>query len=677
MDPLCGACGAVGTVQWMDDAAAYVCVACASLRGGDDAWPDAPDPRVDVPVAPVPAPPLRRLRQRHYDPAAARAAAHRAHKASVDALLHAAATRLGYVYVVPRASAAFDQVFAAARAKCAPPQMRRWGPAAYALAAATLYAALRDDGRLVDVAAVAMAADLPLASVRDACYTLRMLQLPQFASLRVHDLGPHVEAQLAFMAAALRAPPPTGRVPAAAPLPPVPACDAQQLDALWPALAQQDAGLVRRLALHIAHMCMEYTLSTSLDLRALAFAVVVHAYEGAQQATLPVRAMARIAPHAMQHVPATGWFFAAHAAPSAGSHSTVLARYAEVEKMLAMRVRMLPWVAARSVTKKERDRMRRRRGAPGVHRTDGREACWRAAVGDGERGGGHTETTRADALGDTPSPDGHSDTLRLVARSDTAFYLQDLVAVQERAGGGESGKESSGGDAEEARGTHGRRGTVGLNPHGLGPHEPGPPGFHPDTCVPELHAGIPLHAPLLPTSRRDAPRWTHAFQPPAHRAASESGRPTASSAPSASLAGRLHLAGTSIDTLTPEEVDSLLFAPHELDSYLRAPHELAVVRRLKGWDEGDGDGSFATGTGRGADACSMLPHRDDGHVHAASVGRAVAEDDTSDVHPPCHATRRTRIHTAARHLLQPLDLAAQTEGDEDWGGIAEPGDSGA
>ena len=263
----------------------------------------------------------------------------------VLAMVRSAATRLGYEYAVPRVSRLFDLVRAALRAResdgASRPGMRfRWGAMAAALGAALLYAVLRDDGRPVDLAAVALACDVPYAAATHALTTARALRIAPLERITVNDPALYTGAQLEYLEHAAR-----GAGP--------PSVLAQ--------LASVDYGAARRLAVGIARMCAEYELPHALDAPALAYAIVMHAIEGAKRAPLPVRLLADEAPAAMQHRPASARLLAsAPRTPEEGaSRTTVLARYAEVERMLSERVAALPWLAVRPVSKRERDRRRR------------------------------------------------------------------------------------------------------------------------------------------------------------------------------------------------------------------------------------------------------------------------------------------------------------------------------
>ena len=102
-------------------------------------------------------------------------------------MVQGAATRLGFAYAANDSLALLER---ALRQERAPP----WG----ALASACLYATLRRDHRLVDVAAVATAMEQTHAAVAHAC---RWLRRKTALPLLVNDPALYLEAQLAYLEA--------------------------------------------------------------------------------------------------------------------------------------------------------------------------------------------------------------------------------------------------------------------------------------------------------------------------------------------------------------------------------------------------------------------------------------------------------------------------------------------
>jgi len=324
----CPVCAQVGTVQWLAEACAYVCCACAAIVA--EAPLDAPD-ATDAPAHP-PAPPLRARRwPLAYDREHARAESDRRHHAQVRAVLQGACLRLGWEHAATQARVLFERAHAA----LAPQRAHtRWGAWAAALAAACLYATLRESGYIVDVAAVAAATDQSLTAVVHACGELS--REPHLPRVLVHDPGLYWRRHTEY----LELHPPTALASVRA----IP----------WPD--------VRAATEQLYRLCTRYQWA-SLDAQPFAYAMVMHAIEGTLQRALPVRALAEAAPLAMAWDGSDGWLLG----PACGSAASVLARYAELHKMLAQHVQSLPWVAARPVSKKERDRARHQ--PPGVPRS--------------------------------------------------------------------------------------------------------------------------------------------------------------------------------------------------------------------------------------------------------------------------------------------------------------------
>lgn len=329
MDGVCPGCAQIGTVQWLAEACAYICCACATIV--DEAPLDALDADADAP----PRPPTRPLGEPRrwplaYDRAQARVESDRRHHAQIRAMLQGACLRLGWEHAATQARALFERAHASR-----PERTRtRWGAGATALAAACLYAVLRDEDRIVDVAAVAAATDQPLAAVVHACGVLS--RIPMLPRVRVNDPGLYWRRYAAYLEA--EPPPPLAHL-------------SQSLR--WANVCMHTEQLYR--------LCTQYEWA-GLDAQPFAYAMVMHGIEGTLQRTLPVRALAEAAPPIMTEAQGDEWLVG----PPHGSVASVLARYAELHKMLAVHVQRLPWVVARPMSKKERDRTRHQ--APGTPR---------------------------------------------------------------------------------------------------------------------------------------------------------------------------------------------------------------------------------------------------------------------------------------------------------------------
>ena len=314
--PACPLCEQVGTVQWLDEAYAYVCGECATIVA------DAPLDVVEQPEGVVPPPP-RLPRWWVYDRASARHAHEQRRVRHATEMVQGAATRLGFAYAAHDSLALLDR---ALRQERAPP----WG----ALASACLYATLRRDHRLVDVAAVATAMEQTHAAVAHAC---RWLRRKTALPLLVNDPALYLEAQLAYLEA--------------------------HPDVLPRAV---DMAHVRTMTTRLLQHICTYAWATSLEAPSLAYATIMHAIEGVCQRAWPVRAMASHAPQVSAHT-LDGSVLVS---PCHASVSTVLVRYAEIEKMLHALVEALPWVAQRPISKRERDRMRHAHGQRSLSRAE-------------------------------------------------------------------------------------------------------------------------------------------------------------------------------------------------------------------------------------------------------------------------------------------------------------------
>ena len=117
-----------------------------------------------------------------------------------------------------------------------------------------------------------------------------------------------------------------------------------------------DAKRVRELATKLLSVCKTYEIPYSLEAPSFAYAILMHAIEGAYRRAMPVRALANWAPDAAAY--AYEDTRCVLVAPIHASVSTVLSRYAEMEKMLAALVQAVPWANERPVSKRERDRSR-------------------------------------------------------------------------------------------------------------------------------------------------------------------------------------------------------------------------------------------------------------------------------------------------------------------------------
>lgn len=289
----CAACGAAA-VAWCADAAADVCTRCAAINSDGNLGALA-----DLVGGGAPA--------RHPDRPTA-------------ALLDAAARRLG---------------LACAHAPVLHAQLRELlGPQRTdALAAATLYIALRRDGRPVDLPAAALACESDtLHAAHIVTAARRRGVCPDICAA---DAQVYVGAQLATLA----------RAPCAPPF---------------------DLHTATRLACGTARLiAAEFDIPYTMDATALAFAVTMHAAQAAARRPIAARALLALAPAALGAQPLGGCAAAPLlATPSA---STILTRYAEVARMLAAATEALPWFAMRPRTKRVRDRERaalRRGSAP-------------------------------------------------------------------------------------------------------------------------------------------------------------------------------------------------------------------------------------------------------------------------------------------------------------------------
>lgn len=306
MEAVCAGCGAVGTVHLVADIGSRVCTACSALD--EECLLDAPVDALASAQEPWPTEAERRLRHHAYDPEQGRRVSQRRRQERYASMIHSAAVRLGYAYASERSAALFAQTSTA---------LRR---APGAVAAAALYAVLRQDARAVDVTAVAIAMEQPYDAVARAVRTLRTQHGGPFGGVAVEDPSVYVGAHIAFLAdAATELAAPNGTL-----LRRVQAADAQ------------------RIATAIATRCRQYEL-TGLDAQAMAYALALHALEGALQHTLVIRTLVPLAPRAMAARPALGCL----AAPPSGSATTILARYAEIGKLLAADVAQLPWARPR------------------------------------------------------------------------------------------------------------------------------------------------------------------------------------------------------------------------------------------------------------------------------------------------------------------------------------------
>lgn len=309
MNALCGGCGGVGTVHFLEEAGTEVCTACAALAG--ECALDVPHNAAAEAAEPWPTDAEKHLRHHTYDAAAARRAAQRRREAQYTGVIHSAATRLGYAYASERAAALFSSCEGLRAA------------AAAAAAAAALYAVLRSDRRAVDAPAVATAIEVPLAALVRAFRLLR--DRTPFRDVCLDDPSIYTAGHIDFLLLISdQIPHPNGER----------LHGTEKEKALW-------------LANAVAQSCLAYEL-TGLDMQPFAFAIALHAIEGALQRTLTIRTLLPYAHGAMAHRLRVGCI----AAPPSGSASTILARYAEIEKMLVHAIAQLPWVANRPKKRK-------------------------------------------------------------------------------------------------------------------------------------------------------------------------------------------------------------------------------------------------------------------------------------------------------------------------------------
>ena len=339
----------------MDEAGAFVCCECATIAA------DAPLNSMDHPSSSRVPPQLTRMdstftfndamhmqkRTRFwnhaYDRETSRALQDRRNMSQMSSMLRSAATRLGFAY----ASGPSMQVFEAAHTVLFPIRqrdahttrtMRRWGSTVSALAAASLYAVLRRDHRAVDLAAVAVATEQASSAVSHACAMLRHATPHLLPRPLPNDPELYLDAELTFLAT---------KVPSSA----------------WVSVLRAPKGIfpldakrVRELATKLLSVCKTYEIPYSLEAPSFAYAILMHAIEGAYRRAMPVRALAKWAPDAAAYAYEDARCVLV--APIHASVSTVLSRYAEMEKMLAALVQAVPWANERPVSKRERDRSR-------------------------------------------------------------------------------------------------------------------------------------------------------------------------------------------------------------------------------------------------------------------------------------------------------------------------------
>ncbi|KOS12566.1 hypothetical protein Malapachy_2862 [Malassezia pachydermatis] len=310
---------------------------------------DAPDSTVPTSPSSVWTSAAQQRWPHAYDRDAARVVRDQRHRAQIQARLQSAAIRLGYAYAASSAMALFTTAHNQQLADR--PSMPRWGTAAMALAAAILYAVLRRDDRMVDVATIAIATDVPYTAVVRACQSLRAFS--QVPTVHVQDPALYIPIFVSYLASIE---PPTSL--------------AQPLGLHVARLPSWTD--VQTIATQLAHVCLSYETPSHWDAPSLAYAMVIHAVEGASRRAVRVRPLAAMLPLATERPAPHGWWVSAVAQ---GSVSTVLVRYAELERCLARQVEALPWVAHRPKLKRERDRDRARArgtsdGARRVSRAD-------------------------------------------------------------------------------------------------------------------------------------------------------------------------------------------------------------------------------------------------------------------------------------------------------------------
>lgn len=301
----CPACGA-GAIAWVAEAAAEICTRCSAVLADGPAVIDALESYAELDAREPRVPDnLYRI---------GRASLRQHGRGRVDDLIDAAARRLGVQ--VGRAQVLYMQLHelsGSARAEL--------------LAAAALYASQRLDGKAVDLAAVALACDVPLAAAAQQVTAVRRLRV---LSVSAVDPAVYVDAQLACLAALEHAP-------------------------------KANYAAAARLARGVARIVTSFEIPYTMDPLAFAYAIVMHAVQGAAHKPTAASSLIEFAPTVLRARPPHGCI----AAPLFGtpSKSTVLARYAELSKMLAHATEALPWFAMRPALKRERDRMRHKGAA--------------------------------------------------------------------------------------------------------------------------------------------------------------------------------------------------------------------------------------------------------------------------------------------------------------------------
>ncbi|WFD01036.1 hypothetical protein MYAM1_003796 [Malassezia yamatoensis] len=316
MEWVCAGCGEVGTVQYETEVGVTVCTSCAAVT--EECQLEAPSDLSEFSVNGGATVAEQRLRFHVYDPARGRRVARQRKLERYKAMVRSASVRLGYAYISERASALYEQVSTL--------QSRSQG----SLAAAALYTVLRSDLRLVDLQAVSIAMDQTFDSV---VYALRMLRARRggvFLEAHVEDPSIYARELVRYIVD-----------------------HANELGkGKNSRLDHIDLVKAQHLAYVLSRECMKYDM-TGLYAWPFAFAIALHAVQGALQYSILIQPLLPLAQHKLiaEQQPLHGCF----ASASCCSPSTVLARYAEIGKMLIDAVSSLPWARTRqSISARQR-----------------------------------------------------------------------------------------------------------------------------------------------------------------------------------------------------------------------------------------------------------------------------------------------------------------------------------
>ncbi|WFD45182.1 hypothetical protein MPSI1_003860 [Malassezia psittaci] len=308
MEWVCAGCGEVGTVQYETEVGMTVCTSCSAVS--EECQLEAPLDLSDFGANGGATVAEQRLRFHVYDPARGKRVARQRKLERYKAMIRSATIRLGYAYINERASALYEQVSTL--------QSRSQG----SLAAAALYTVLRSDLRLVDIQSVSIAMDQSFDSV---IYALRMLRARHGGVfLEAHVEDPSIYARELVKYIVHHA----NRI-----------CNWKNTR-----LNQIDLAKAQHLAYVLSRECMKYDM-TGLYAWPFAFAIALHAVQGALQHSISIQPLLPLAQDKLivEQQPLHGCF----ASASCCSPSTVLARYAEIGKMLIDAVSSLPWARTR------------------------------------------------------------------------------------------------------------------------------------------------------------------------------------------------------------------------------------------------------------------------------------------------------------------------------------------